>query len=45
MKKVLALLRQNKLMVTLCVMMPLVMVELSMVAPILPRYGRTDGDD
>ncbi len=43
MKKALALLRQNELMFTLCVMVALVMVGLSMVAPILPLYGRTFG--
>jgi len=34
-------LRENELMVTLCVMVALVMVGLSMVSPILPLYGRT----
>ena len=43
MKKAVALLRQNELMFTLCVMVALVMVGLSMVAPILPLYGRTFG--
>ncbi len=43
MKKTLALLQQNELMFTLCVMVALVMVGLSMVAPILPLYGRTFG--
>ncbi len=43
MKKALGVLRQNELMFTLCVMVALVMVGLSMVAPILPLYGRTFG--
>ncbi|HEY7908606.1 MAG TPA: MFS transporter, partial [Thermomicrobiales bacterium] len=43
MKKALGLLRQNELMFTLCVMVALVMVGLSMVSPILPLYGRTFG--
>lgn len=43
MKKALALLRQNELMFTLCVMVALVMVGLSMVSPILPLYGRSFG--
>lgn len=43
MKKALTLFRQNELMFTLCVMVALVMVGLSMVAPILPLYGRTFG--
>ena len=43
MKKAFGLLRQNELMFTLCVMVALVMVGLSMVAPILPLYGRTFG--
>lgn len=43
MKKALAVFRENELMVTLCVQVALVMVGLSMVAPILPLYGRTFG--
>jgi MFS family permease len=43
MKKAVALLQQNELMFTLCVMVALVMVGLSMVSPILPLYGRTFG--
>src|SRR5689334_5077563 len=41
MKKAMGALRENELMVTLCVMVALVMVGLSMVSPILPLYGRT----
>lgn len=35
--------RENELLFTLCVMVALVMVGLSMVAPILPLYGRSFG--
>lgn len=41
MKKTLAVLRQNELMFTLCVMVALVMIGLSMVSPILPLYSRS----
>ncbi len=43
MGKMLANLRQNELLLTLCGMVALVMVGLSMVAPILPLYGRSFG--
>lgn len=43
MKKAFEVLRQNELMVTLCVQVALIMVGLSMVSPILPLYGRTFG--
>jgi DHA1 family multidrug resistance protein-like MFS transporter len=43
MKKALTVLRQNELMVTLCVQVALIMVGLSMVSPILPLYGREFG--
>src|SRR2546430_2398599 len=40
MKKAIGALRENELMVTLCVMVALVMVGLSMVSPIPPLYRR-----
>jgi len=43
MGKMLTNLRQNELLLTLCGMVALVMVGLSMVSPILPLYGRSFG--
>ncbi len=43
MRRIVATLRENELLLTLCVMVALVMVGLSMVAPILPLYGRSFG--